>query len=204
MRWLALLLVASCGCAYHPVSHTPNLIASPPPASAVSPSGVGISLYPRYLQFHEPLGPSIEKWWSKRQGRFVSHVQERCQSLPSLRQARWNDPSAPYQVVIEVTQDMRGSSFRYKLTDFTKYLIPSKDEGITRVAVRVYHGKSLLKTYEAEGIYETRRHLLFLLLPMGWRKGVPSQVANDTIYDALLQVDRDAAEWSAQTSGSNG
>ncbi len=196
MRWLALLLAAICGCAYRPVSHTPNLIASPPPAAAVSPKDVGISLHARYLQFHQPLGPSIEKWWAKRQGDLISHTQERARSLPSLREARWNDSSADCQVVIEVTSDTRGNKFLHGVTEFTKYLIPSKDEGVVRVEARVYRSGNLLKTYEAEGVYETRRHLIFLLLPMGWRKGVPARVTNDTISDALLQVDRDAAEWA--------
>ena len=187
-------MVLAAGCAYQPIAQKPELGLSTGLAAsafAIQPD-VSLALYTRFLSFGSPLGPSMEKWWAKQQTHLRTRVDAIARQTPWLASARWDDPKAAYRLVLETTFDTRGNKARYLLTDFSKYLIPSSDEGVVSVTARVYRGPTELHTYEAEGTYRTRRHILFLLLPLFWHGQVPGKVAQDTVKDVLLEITNDA------------
>ena len=191
---LAGMLCLVTSCAYQALAQKPGLVLSmdlAASAPAIKPD-VSLTLYTRFLSFGSPLGPSMEKWWAKQQTHLRSRVDVIARQTPWLASARWDDPKAAYRLVLETTFDTRGNKARYMLTDFSKYLIPSSDEGVVSVTARVSHGPTELHAYEAEGTYRTRRHILFLLLPMLRHGQVPGKVAEDTIKDVLLEIANNA------------
>jgi hypothetical protein len=183
------------GCAYKQLAHQPGLTHAAH-AQAADPAvtpNVSLVLHARYLQFGKPLGPSLEKWWAKQQIHLRKRLEEKCAGVPFLKAARWDAPDAAYRIVLETTFDTRGSKARYAVTEFSKYLIPSSDEGVVWVVARLYRKGALLREYEAQGTYRTRRHLIFALLPMLWHSKVPATVAEDTVRDVFLEIAQDAA-----------
>ncbi len=202
-RLTAVLGAFALGCAYKPLTQTsgPVQSAASLDSAVVKSAGalpssltpaISLSLHARYLHFGKPMGPSMEKWWAKQQTKLRARVQDMQCQTPWLVSARWDDAEAIDRLVLETTFDTRGSKARYWITEFSKYLVPSSDEGVVSVRARVYRKGALVREYEAEGTYRTRRHLIFLFLPMMWHSTVPGKVAENTIQDALLAVEHDA------------
>lgn len=199
--WLGILVLAIvvAGCARGRLSHEPGLVTDwdhqPFPAMAQPPE-LSLILHTRHLMFHRPSSSPVSKWWSTHKVR--KQLNDVMGEFPFLGRAQWEATAAPYQLEIEATHAIQGSSFRSSLSSMTKYIIPASETGVIELEAWLSRDGQPLKTYEAVGNYTIKRHLIFLILPWMWGKSVPSDTIEDTFRDLFLQIQRDAAtlQWA--------
>ena len=196
---LLVLTIFVAGCARGRLAHEPGLVTDwdhqPFPAMAQPPE-LSLILHTRHLMFDKPSSSPVSKWWSKRKVR--KQLGDVMEEFPFLGQAQWEAKAAPYQLEIEATHAIQGSSFRSSLSSMTKYIIPVSETGVIELEAWLSRDGQPLKTYEAVGNYTIKRHLIFLILPWMWGPRVPSNTIEDTFRDLFLQIQRDAAtlQWA--------
>jgi hypothetical protein len=161
-------------------------------ASTANLPSITVLLYARQLRFDVPVSAFIGPHWSKRATQ--RQLERVAAEFPFLRYGSTTGPEeTPYRLVIEATHATGGSKRMNTISRFTKYLIPCAEESAVELEARLSREGAPLKTYEAVGRYQTKRHLLFLLVPMRWNLSAPGETTADTFRDLFLQVERDAA-----------
>ncbi len=192
--WLA-------GCASSRLTQEPGLVTAGHRVDASGPSTtptVSVILHTRQLRFDAPVGSYFGPHWAN------STTQKRLEQVlgefPFLQPAAPDAARSPYRLVIEATHATSGNKRLSTISSFTKYLIPCSEQHAVELVAVLLRGATPLKTYQSVGTYTTKRHLVFLLLPMRWGLRVAGDTTTDTFRDLFLQLQRDAGTLLADGS----
>lgn len=183
------------GCAVSNPIHQPGLVTTwnrHIPLPPVETPPINMVLHTRYTIYDDrPASSSLVAWLSGRAS--YGCLKNVLPEFPVLKKAQFEFKEAPYTLVIEATHAMRGNELRSCLSSMTLFIIPNTWKNVLELHARLYHGSTLLKTYEATGAYRLHQHLLFLPL-VGWRFAVPARLREDTFRDLFFQIQQDADE----------
>lgn len=197
---LSILLPSLCvaGCATRPLGHQPGLVTGWNQSQHTHPSlpSIAVLIHTRQLRFDTPVAAYVGPQWAQRATR--QQLERVLREFPFLHPATPESTKSPtsYQLVIEATHATYGDKRLNTISKFTKYLVPSSERNAVELDAILLKDGVPLKTFEAVGTYTTKRHLLYLLLPMTWGLNVKGETTAQTFRDLFLQIERDAKELS--------
>jgi hypothetical protein len=196
--WGVCAILWIAGCATRPLSQQPGLVTGWDRAAHPHPSlpSIAVLIHTRQLRFDTPVAAYVGPHWAQRAT--LKQLEQVLQEFPFLHPSapESNPTQTPYRLVIEATHATYGDQRLSAIAKFTKYLIPSSERNAVELDAVLSKDGVPLKTFEAVGTYTTKRHLLYLLLPMTWGLNVKGETTAQTFRDLFLQIERDAAEMS--------
>jgi len=193
---LSILLTSLClsGCATRPLTQQPGLVTTWDRSRDTRPSlpAIAVLLHTRQLRFDTPVSAYVGPHWTQRAT--LKQLERVLREFPFLQSTTSGSDDTRYRLVIEATHATYGDKRLSAISKFTKYLIPSSERNAVELEATLSRDETLLKTYEAVGTYTTKRHVLYLLLPMTWGLHVRGETTAQTFRDLFLQIERDAQE----------
>jgi len=163
--------------------------AAAPSAAATTP----VMLYTRQLRFDKPADGYVGPHRWKRSA--TTQLERALRAFPALRlaQSETEFAAASPRLIIEATHATSGSKGWSTVSRMTKYLVPSEDTSTVELDAKLMRGDTVVKTFEAQGAYATKKQLLWLLAPWMWKLGVPGAVTADTFRELLGRVQQEGA-----------
>lgn len=191
-------ILFSAGCSIYSVVNHPGLFAQQQTTQAQvqqsNPPAIQLTLTSRYLV--NGLSTKL-RTWAIQEG-MKSFLQDEVAQFPSLKQARFDNSGAQFQLVIGFTLTERFNWILGIVGWASFFLIPTHVEFSRYLTAELYQGPTLLKRYEADQVARVWYHPFFAFTRQGWSSMKDNRGWKNIVDDLLLQIERDAPTYFAK------
>lgn len=152
---------------------------------------------------HSWEGGPLEEGWAldKRISDTKKLSQEVFQSSKFFQKVEYGLANPDFEIELNVEELEKGSPSAATLSGITLTLIPVKTGAFFSVkATAKDRDGRVIGEYSSKGDFNATIQLLFLIVPFGWRFGIPNDVYRSIFKDILVQMNQDRSKFE-ESSG---